>query len=46
LERIAAGATEDLRAQTGCEIFHCDIGSHDDLAFARDRFRIARPAGE
>ncbi len=35
-------AAEDLRAQTGCEIFQCDIGAHDDrealIAFARERF--------
>jgi NAD(P)-dependent dehydrogenase (short-subunit alcohol dehydrogenase family) len=35
-------AAEELRAQTGCEIFQCDIGSHDDrealMAFARERF--------
>jgi 3-oxoacyl-[acyl-carrier protein] reductase len=35
-------AAEELRAQTGCEIFQCDIGSHDDrealIAFARERF--------
>jgi NAD(P)-dependent dehydrogenase (short-subunit alcohol dehydrogenase family) len=35
-------AAEELRTQTGCEIFQCDIGSHDDrealIAFARERF--------
>jgi NAD(P)-dependent dehydrogenase (short-subunit alcohol dehydrogenase family) len=35
-------AAQELRAQTGCEIFQCDIGSHDDrealMAFARERF--------
>src|SRR3954447_26284927 len=35
-------AAEELQAQTGCEIFQCDIGSHDDrealMAFARERF--------
>jgi NAD(P)-dependent dehydrogenase (short-subunit alcohol dehydrogenase family) len=35
-------AAEDLRAQTGCEIFQCDIASHDDrealMAFARERY--------
>lgn len=35
-------AAESLRAETGCEIFQCDIGSRDDrealMAFARDRF--------
>ncbi len=35
-------AAEDLRAQTGAEIFQCDIGSRDDrdalMAFARERF--------
>jgi len=35
-------AAESLRAETGCEIFPCDVGSRDDraalLAFARQRF--------
>jgi NAD(P)-dependent dehydrogenase (short-subunit alcohol dehydrogenase family) len=35
-------AAEELQAQTGCEIFQCDIGSRDDrealMAFARERF--------
>src|SRR3954447_7645814 len=35
-------AAEDLQAQTGCEIFQCDIASHDDrealMAFARERY--------
>jgi len=35
-------AAESLRAETGCEIFQCDIGSRSDrealLAFARERF--------
>jgi 3-oxoacyl-[acyl-carrier protein] reductase len=35
-------AAEQLRAETGCEIFQCDISSRDDrealLRFARDRF--------
>ena len=35
-------AAESLRAETGCEIFQCDIGSRTDrealIAFARDRF--------
>jgi 3-oxoacyl-[acyl-carrier protein] reductase len=35
-------AAESLRAETGCEIFQCDVGSHDDraalMAFARERF--------
>lgn len=35
-------AAESLRAETGCEIFQCDIASHGDrealLAFARERF--------
>jgi NAD(P)-dependent dehydrogenase (short-subunit alcohol dehydrogenase family) len=35
-------AAEELQAQTGCEIFQCDIGSHEDrealMAFARERF--------
>ena len=35
-------AAESLRAETGCEIFQCDIGSRADrealLAFARERF--------
>jgi 3-oxoacyl-[acyl-carrier protein] reductase len=35
-------AAEELRAQTGCEIFQCDISSRADraalLAFARERF--------
>lgn len=35
-------AAEELRDATGCEIFQCDIGSHDDrealMAFARERF--------
>src|SRR5215467_6480654 len=35
-------AAESLRAETGCEIFQCDIGSGADraalLAFARDKF--------
>jgi 3-oxoacyl-[acyl-carrier protein] reductase len=35
-------AAESLRAETGCEIFQCDIGNHDDrgalMAFARERF--------
>ena len=35
-------AAEELRAQTGAEIFQCDIASHDDrealIAFARERF--------
>jgi 3-oxoacyl-[acyl-carrier protein] reductase len=35
-------AAEELRAQTGAEIFQCDIGSHEDrealMAFAKERF--------
>ena len=35
-------AAESLRAETGCEIFQCDVGSHGDraalMAFARERF--------
>jgi 3-oxoacyl-[acyl-carrier protein] reductase len=35
-------AAEELRAQTGAEIFQCDIASHDDrealMAFAKERF--------
>jgi NAD(P)-dependent dehydrogenase (short-subunit alcohol dehydrogenase family) len=35
-------AAESLRAETGCEIFQCDVGSHDDraalMAFAHERF--------
>jgi 3-oxoacyl-[acyl-carrier protein] reductase len=35
-------AAEELRAQTGCEIFQCDISSRDDrgalIAFAKERF--------
>jgi 3-oxoacyl-[acyl-carrier protein] reductase len=35
-------AAEALRAETGCEIFQCDVSSHADraalLAFARERF--------
>jgi 3-oxoacyl-[acyl-carrier protein] reductase len=35
-------AAEELRAQTGAEIFQCDIASHDDrealIAFAKERF--------
>ena len=35
-------AAEELRAQTGCEIFQCDIGSHEDrqalMHFAASRF--------
>jgi 3-oxoacyl-[acyl-carrier protein] reductase len=35
-------AAESLRDQTGCEIFQCDIASHDDrdalIRFARERF--------
>ena len=35
-------AAESLRAETGCEIFQCDIGSRTDrealMAFARERF--------
>ena len=35
-------AAEELRAQTGCEIFQCDISSRQDrdalIAFARQRF--------
>ena len=35
-------AAEELRAQTGCEIFQCDIGSREDrdalMAFAREKF--------
>jgi 3-oxoacyl-[acyl-carrier protein] reductase len=35
-------AAEDLRAQTGCEIFQCDVSSRDDreglIAFAKERF--------
>ncbi|HEY1496433.1 MAG TPA: 3-ketoacyl-ACP reductase [Candidatus Solibacter sp.] len=35
-------AAESLRAETGCEIFQCDIGSRTDrealLGFARERF--------
>jgi NAD(P)-dependent dehydrogenase (short-subunit alcohol dehydrogenase family) len=35
-------AAEDLRAQTGCEIFQCDVALREDrealIAFARERF--------
>ena len=35
-------AAEQLRAETGCEIFPCDLASHDDrealIRFARERF--------
>jgi 3-oxoacyl-[acyl-carrier protein] reductase len=35
-------AAEDLRKETGCDIFQCDVSSRDDrnalLAFAKDRF--------
>jgi 3-oxoacyl-[acyl-carrier protein] reductase len=35
-------AAEELRAQTGAEIFQCDLASHDDrealMAFAKERF--------
>ena len=35
-------AAESLQAETGCEIFQCDVGSRDDrealIAFARERF--------
>ncbi len=35
-------AAEELRYETGCDIFQCDIGSHEDRAalvlFARERF--------
>jgi NAD(P)-dependent dehydrogenase (short-subunit alcohol dehydrogenase family) len=35
-------AAESLRAETGCEIFQCDVASRDDraalIAFARERF--------
>src|SRR5437762_14176676 len=35
-------AAEQLRDETGCEIFQCDVGSHDDRAalmqFAREQF--------
>lgn len=40
--RARADAAEQLRSQTGCEIFPCDIGSAEDRAalmrFARERF--------
>lgn len=35
-------AAEELRAQTGCEIFQCDVSSREDrdglIAFAKERF--------
>jgi 3-oxoacyl-[acyl-carrier protein] reductase len=35
-------AAEQLQAETGCDIFQCDVGSHDDrealIRFARERF--------
>src|SRR5258705_8028379 len=35
-------AAEQLRDETGCEIFQCDVGSREDraalMAFARERF--------
>ena len=37
-------AAEDLRAQTGCEIFQCDVASREDreglIAFAKERFGV------
>ena len=40
--RVRADAAETLRAETGCEIFPCDVAKREDrealLAFARGRF--------